>query len=206
MTCISKGDEITHIYQGHFGDTEKEERHRILQNMFHFECSCTACVLNYPLARDLPSTYSAMTNSIIQDNQLASYFNSIREKLEIYNSEVQDPRSNNFLRANVLDTINKNNVSKKQRLLEMFKSLEEYHETLDPDILKFIEEKNIEGTLNLYYQKIRIASIFVKSPHLIFLNSRAAITDCLWVKYGNKAYGTSKSGLSGIYFVLDWLY
>ena len=44
-------------FQGHFGDTTREERQKILEDFYSFRCSCEACTKNFPLAKDLPKTY-----------------------------------------------------------------------------------------------------------------------------------------------------
>ncbi len=48
---IEEGEEITQIYLGHFGDTEKEKRQRLLEERYHFRCECEACQGNFPSAQ-----------------------------------------------------------------------------------------------------------------------------------------------------------
>ena len=48
---IEEGEEITQIYLGHFGDTEKEKRQRLLLERYHFRCQCEACEGNFPSAQ-----------------------------------------------------------------------------------------------------------------------------------------------------------
>eukprot|EP00092_Neocalanus_flemingeri_P076498 GFUD01094895.1.p1 GENE.GFUD01094895.1~~GFUD01094895.1.p1 ORF type:complete len:221 (+),score=50.67 GFUD01094895.1:85-663(+) len=45
---ILPGEEICHIYFGHFGDTKKEKRQEYLLEKYHFNCNCDACENNYP--------------------------------------------------------------------------------------------------------------------------------------------------------------
>ena len=82
MRCIAKGDEITHIYQGHFGDTRKEERQRILKNMFHFDCLCAACTSNYPLGRNIPKTYEKCSKYIFKSVGAVPYIKDIQQSIE----------------------------------------------------------------------------------------------------------------------------
>lgn len=55
---IPKGEEINHIYQGHFGDTPLEKRRAVLKKLFYFDCACLACVRDYPLGKHLPRTFA----------------------------------------------------------------------------------------------------------------------------------------------------
>jgi len=44
---IKEGEEINHVYMGHFGDTDKEKRQKSLSEKYHFWCSCEACEKDY---------------------------------------------------------------------------------------------------------------------------------------------------------------
>ena len=55
---IRKGDELCHIYYGHFGDTPLETRQKNLKIMYHFQCSCLACKNDYPRSQNLPKKFS----------------------------------------------------------------------------------------------------------------------------------------------------
>ena len=46
---IFPGEEICHIYIGHFADTILEKRKQLMGEHFHFTCKCLACTKNYPL-------------------------------------------------------------------------------------------------------------------------------------------------------------
>ena len=35
---IEQGEEVTQIYLGHFGDTDREQRQRLLLDKYHFQC------------------------------------------------------------------------------------------------------------------------------------------------------------------------
>lgn len=48
---IQIGEEISQVYCGHYGDTEREKRQALLQKRYHFQCRCQACHHNYPLAQ-----------------------------------------------------------------------------------------------------------------------------------------------------------
>ena len=91
------------------------------------------------------------------------------------------------------------NVSEEKKITAIFKTLEEYHEAVNKELIQLVENKNIDEALKFYYERLRIASVFLNPPHMIFLSGRGAITDCLWVKYGNKSYGASKTELNGTY-------
>jgi hypothetical protein len=62
-----------------------------------------------------------------------------------------------------------------------------------------VQSKNIDAVLQFYYEKQRLASIFLEQPHRMFLSGKQAITDCLFVKYGNISYKSSRNDLFGTY-------
>ena len=45
---IQAGEEITQVYCGHFGDTNRVARQALLQERYHFQCECQACQQDYP--------------------------------------------------------------------------------------------------------------------------------------------------------------
>jgi len=45
---ILPGEEICHVYFGHFGDTSKDKRQSYLLQKYHFRCDCAACEHSYP--------------------------------------------------------------------------------------------------------------------------------------------------------------
>ena len=198
MRCIAKGDEITHIYQGHFGDTRKEERQRILKNMFHFDCFCAACTSNYPLGRNIPKTYEKCSKYIFKSVGAVPYIKDIQQSLEKCHLNLSfDAKFKKHWMDVVVPEINSSRVTKDQNSFDtLFRMLDQFHESLNEQLPELLENKNIDGVLNLYHQILRVANIFLKPPHMIFLNGRGVITDCLWVKYGNKAYGASISSES----------
>ena len=49
---ILPGEEICHIYYGHFGDTAREKRQAHLLQKYHFTCGCDACKNDYPNAKE----------------------------------------------------------------------------------------------------------------------------------------------------------
>ncbi len=55
---ILKGEEICHVYQGHFGDTALADRRATLRNMFSFTCGCVACTEDYPKSGALSNSYA----------------------------------------------------------------------------------------------------------------------------------------------------
>lgn len=140
---IRQGDEISHIYQAHFGNTAKAKRQEILQSMFHFVCSCEACEEDFPLAQELPQSFAEV-----------GLDPGLDRTYEECNLRIQDA-------------------------LEMPGSA-----------LKMLE---------LYNERTRLVCKHLKRPHMFYLSSRAAITDCLWVLFGNKSQGLEGQSLQGIY-------
>ena len=57
------------VFQGHHADMVKSARQRALKKVFHFDCCCTACADDYPLAANLPNTYSASQSCYSKDDQ-----------------------------------------------------------------------------------------------------------------------------------------
>ena len=74
------------MYQGHFGDTPIEQRQNILQEVFHFRCQCVACVNDFPLMKDSPSTYIEMASLFKNEESIESYFWKIKDKIEYYST------------------------------------------------------------------------------------------------------------------------
>ena len=73
--------------------------------------------------------------------------------------------------------------------------LDECNGIINDEIKLCLDRQNVESCLKLYYEKQKLASMVMKPPHGIFISGRGAITDCLYVKYGNVSYGTSRKKL-----------
>merc|ERR1719414_2459655 len=110
MTCISKGQEISHIYQGHFGDTAKQERQRILKNMFH------------------------MKTQLFKSVSPSSYFQKIRTEVESYIPNEKDSTAKKDFMDDLSKKLKKRKLSEEQKLKEIFKTLEVYHQSSDKEI------------------------------------------------------------------------
>ena len=64
---IIAGEEVSQIYVGHYGDTDRDKRQRLLWDKYHFHCGCQACQEDFPNAdkclemcktfADTPSTF-----------------------------------------------------------------------------------------------------------------------------------------------------
>ena len=148
--AIREGEEINHIYQGHYGDTPLAKRRETLQRMFHFECHCLACQRDYPLGQDLPRTFS-------------------------------DPKS--ILRS-------KGKSPKK---------LDKIYLEFNSKIESATAKGDMELVLKLYCQRTQLVSEYLEPPHFMYLTSRAALTDCLCVLYGNRDVNAKDQILTGIY-------
>ena len=198
--CIAKGEEICHIYQGHFGDTTKEARQRILEDVFHFRCRCTACVNNFPLANEIPDTFSDMAHMMVNEEVCMSYIKEVKEKMTRFTFDVNSIKSiSRFEKLLVAELDCCQAQSSQQTVINILKILDDYRESINDELKLMIEMKNIDAVLQLHCDKQKIASIFLKPPHRMFLSGRAAIVECLWVKYGSISYGTSRTGLFGTY-------
>ena len=54
---IYPDEEICHIYQGHFADTDFEKRRKLMQDFFHFTCTCNACTEKFPTYENLDENF-----------------------------------------------------------------------------------------------------------------------------------------------------
>ena len=167
--------------------------------MLHFQCQCTACVNNYPLANELPATYSEMAKVLYQEKMSESYFHIIKDKMEKSTFDWKILTSNTSFKDILLTEIRKSHTPDKETIINIYKILDEYHAAINEELILLIKKKNIDSALQLYYERQKLASLFLKPPHMMFLIGAAAITECLWVKYGNKSYGTSRTDMFGGY-------
>jgi len=66
---IPSGEEVNHIYQGHYGDTSREKRRQTLKCQFHFWCECSACLADYPDSKTLAKTGNSFAEA--SESQMA---------------------------------------------------------------------------------------------------------------------------------------
>ena len=152
--CISKGEEINQIYQGHYGNTAKADRQKVLKQMFHFDCQCLACIHDYPSADQLPREYTSPEST----------FESFKEGT-----------------TSILD-------------------VEKEHEAFNQELFDKLEKCDLDGMIDIYCQRTNLANkAGLKSPHLVYVMARAALTDCLWLKYGNRGWDFKQDMPFGIY-------
>ena len=90
-------------------------------------------------------------------------------------------------------------VKCKETLRKIFDKLDKCNENITNEIKINVEKQNVENCLQLYYEKQRLANIFLRPPHGIFVTGRGAISDCLQIQYGNISFGTSRKLLFGSY-------
>ena len=155
--CISKGEEINQVYQGHYGNTTMVDRQKVLKQMFHFDCQCLACIHDYPRAEKLPKT-----------------FTSSESKFE--GSHPHPPSISQLTDA------------------------EKMHEAMNQELFDKLEKTDLTGMIDVYCQRTNLAKkVGLKSPHLIYVMARAALTDCFWLKYGNRGWDFKQDMPFGIY-------
>ena len=70
--------------------------------MFHFDCRCIPCVNNYPLARELPDTYSAMAKLSFPNQETPKlYMQRIKDGLDKFKFDLKNPNCKaNFMSSN----------------------------------------------------------------------------------------------------------
>jgi len=85
---IQPGEEISHVYFGHFGDTSKEKRQEHLLKKYHFKCTCDACENDYPNAEkclEIANTFA----STPKENLLSALSHKELEDLDTKNDELK---------------------------------------------------------------------------------------------------------------------
>lgn len=96
---IFPGEEICHIYQGHFADTLLEKRKQLMGDYFHFICNCLACTQNYPLYSQLDKTfdneeYFSLTSAAQDAFSTQNYTKGLdimTKRLTIISDNLQEP-------------------------------------------------------------------------------------------------------------------
>ena len=167
--------------------------------MYHFQCRCTACVGDFPLAKDLPSTFSQMADKI-DEKEAESYLQAIKEKMTRFRLD----RSCSVSTAKFREMINlemqgKDAQSHIQIIVNIFKILDGYKEAVNGELNILSAKNDINALLQLHFDRQKMVSIFLKQPHKMFLSGRMAIANCLWAQYGSISYGTKRSALFGTY-------
>lgn len=77
--------------------------------------------------------------------------------------------------------------------------LDNEHQKLNQDIETAMMKMDIQKALDLYCKRTRNVCKYLKRPHIMYLTSRAAITDMLWILYGIKSHFVKGGKISGIY-------
>ena len=76
---------------------------------------------------------------------------------------------------------------------------DEEHKKITDKIFDVVDANDVDGAINLYCERLRLAKNFLDPPHLIYLMGRAALMDCLWIKYGNRERCDDSLVLEGVY-------
>ena len=198
--CIKKGDEITHTYQCHFATTPKFQRQTTLQKIFHFLCRCSACENDFPLARDIPKTYMDTASFFSgKTTELEKFFlelKNISKSMDCTNILGKNERIMKMFKKEIRNIDKSKNLKTLKKILSL---LDEYNKLINESIKASIASKKIENCLTLYYEKQKLASMFLKSPHAIFISAKEAIIDCLLIKHANISSGMPRNELIGKY-------
>ena len=97
---ILPGEEICHIYFGHFGDTSKEKRQEHLMRNYHFKCLCDACENDYPNAKEClesGKTFSSTTTENLQHPLCKEKLEELDEKIKKLNQISRTALSKNMV-------------------------------------------------------------------------------------------------------------
>ena len=165
--------------------------------MFHFQCRCIACENNFPLASELPHTFSQMADQISNKDQAEAYLQEVKEKMGKFGFDAKPIKSINKFENILTDEIKSSKgKSWKENIVNIFKILDDYREHGNDEIRLMNRKGDMDAIFELQCDMQKIASIFLKPPHKMFLSGRAAITNSLWAKYGGISYGRSRAELS----------
>ena len=150
------------------------------------------------MARELPYTYSEMEKVFCHGDTQPSYLKMVKDKMEKFKFGMRKLKSKQNFEEMILREIMSSEheqpeAQKNEIIRNILRILDEYNAAINEELFVLTEKKNIDGALQLCYEGQKIASIFLVPPHMMYLNGRGAITDCLWVKYGNKSYDASKN-------------
>ena len=73
--------------------------------MFHFQCRCIACENNFPLASELPDTFSQMADQISNEDQAEAYLREVKEKMGKFGFDAKPIKSINKFENILTDEI-----------------------------------------------------------------------------------------------------
>merc|ERR1712179_216554 len=85
---IFPGEEICHIYFGHFGDTSREQRQAHLLQKYHFSCECSACENDYPKTEQFFEATKTFAGTP-KDNLVKPISEKELENLDVQNAKLQ---------------------------------------------------------------------------------------------------------------------
>ncbi|CAB4068136.1 unnamed protein product [Lepeophtheirus salmonis] len=83
--------------------------------------------------------------------------------------------------------VNEDNLIMKLSRSELQELDKKHCELSDKIQNELLNHNNVQKALDIYMDRIRIASRILKRPHMIFVCGRAAMSDCLYYLYSNKS-------------------
>ena len=153
------------------------------------------------MSKDLNKTYADIASNLTDNgDKLEQFCDTILRRINSCNMNQSFIGANKTLIDSLrcdIETLEE--VKNLATLKNMFDKLDQCNENIINEVKVQLENQNVENCLKLYYEKQRLANIFLKPPHGIFVTGRGAISDCLQVKYGNISFGTSRKELFGSY-------
>lgn len=153
------------------------------------------------MAKDLLKTYSDTASLFIgKSKELDKCFQTIRERMKSTDFNQSYVGKNEKLVKKLKGEVRNIEKTKNLKTLKKILSvLDECNKMISDDIRTNITLKDVENSLQLYFAKQKLASMFLQPPHAIFISSKEAIIDCMLLKYANISYGTPREELLGIY-------
>jgi len=146
-----------------------------------------------------PSTYIEIASLFENEESVYSYFCEIKDKINSLDFSGSNLMPNKEFGDMLRIEINRSPATHHEIIFNILKLLDNYRLETNEKIKILVQSKNINSVLQLYYEKQKLASMFLKQPHRMLFSGRAAITDCLFVKYGNISYGSSRHDVFGTY-------
>ena len=67
--------------------------------------------------------------------------------------------------------------------------MKQKHGAINEKLVRQMRQSDLDGVIESYCQRANLAKeIQLQRPHNVYLVARVALTDCLWLKYGNKSW------------------
>ena len=74
------------------------------------------------------------------------------------------------------------------------------NDKMNKALFERLEQSDLDGMIDIYCKKAGMANeVCLRCPHLLYEKCKAGLSDCLWLKYGNRGQGFRQKIPAGIY-------